>query len=352
MEKWIIYGAYGYTGELIAEEALRRGHRPILAGRSEKKLAPLAERLNLEKLVIDLADPSGIRKSLSGAGLIFNAAGPFVYTNEPIIQACLDAGTNYLDITGEIPALTKVFSYDEPAKRKGICLIPGAGFDVIPSDCLAKYLSDRLPGASELELAFAGLDSPSAGTAKTMVEMIPKGGFVRRNGKIVPHPFGSGVRKIKFPHGERAVLPIPWGDLETGYRSTGILNITTCMAYPAFLAYTMRLTGPIIQKLLAIKPIQRFSQNMIEKLIRGPGPESRKTRKSYLWGRVSDGKGKNVEAWLEILETYEFTAVAGVRTVEKVFELNPTGALTPSQAFGKDFVLEIEGTKRYDRLPI
>ena len=350
-KNWLIYGANGYTGQLVIEEALHRGHRPILAGRSEEKIKPIADRTGLEYVVADPADPGSFRKALSGVGLIFNAAGPFIHTSTPIIKACVEYGIHYTDITGEIPVFQNIFSYDSQAKQKGIVLMPGIGFDVIPTDCLALYVAERVPGAVELELAFAGLSHISPGTMKTMVEMIPGGGIVRRDGRLISYPLGRGAKKVRFPDGEHTVIPILWGDLETAYHSTGIKNITTSMAYPDFMIPFLPAGISIMQKLFASKTIQRLAQKVIGMTVKGPGKDARERDRSYVWARAADAQGNEKQAWLDIPETYLFTAVASVLIIEKIFKLRPKGALTPAMAFGSDFVLNINGVKRYDKLP-
>ncbi|MFQ5398931.1 MAG: saccharopine dehydrogenase family protein [Anaerolineae bacterium] len=352
-DDWLIYGAYGYTGKLVVEEAVRRGHQPLLAGRNASKLASLAEQHNLDWMALDLQDAAAMAKALSSVDLVFHAAGPFVDTSYPMIQACLAGKTHYVDITGEIPVFENIFRYDERARDRGIALMPGVGFDVVPTDCMARYVAEQLPGATRLELAFAGMSKTSAGTAKTMLELMPtlkKGSLARRDGHYVHRPLGEGTRKVRFADGRtRTVVPIPWGDLATAFRSTRIPNITTYMA--------MRISpdairaARFIQKLMALKLIRKLAQNFVIRTVKGPTAHTRELARSYVWARVEDDSGHSVEAWLDTTEGYRFTAVAGVRSVEKLLELRPAGAFTPAQLFGPDFVLEIETTRRYDALP-
>ena len=348
---WMIYGANGFTGRLVIEEAVKRGHRPILAGRSEGKLRPLAEQWDLELRTFRLDDAARLAEAIQDVDLVFHAAGPFQFTSKPLIQACLDTRTNYVDITGEIPVFQYTFSRHAEALRAGITLLSGAGLDVIPTDCMAKYVAEQLPGAVELELALAAISRPSSGTVKSSLEMMPRGGMRRRSGKLVPYPLGSSVKKVCFPHRDMTVLSISWGDLETAYRSTGIADITTYMAYPSRLVKVVRKVGPYVQKLARVKPVRRAARRLTSLFFKGPDEELRLSGRSYVWACVRDGDGRQVEAWLETIEGYRFTAVAGVRCVENLLEKRPAGALTPAQAFGADFILEIEGTKRYDALP-
>jgi short subunit dehydrogenase-like uncharacterized protein len=347
----MIYGAYGFTGRLAVEEAVKRGHRPVLAGRSEPKLKHIADQWGLETRRIDLDDPHGLGAALQEVQLVFHAAGPFQFTSKQMVQACLDSQTYYIDITGEIPVFQHTFSRHKDALSAGIALISGAGLDVIPTDCMAKYVSNRLPSAIELELALAAISQLSSGTARSSLEMMPRGGMRREAGQLVPYPLGSGVKRVCFPHREMMVLSTSWGDLETAYRSTGIPNITTYLAYPSRLIKIVGGIGPLLKKLARIKIVRRAAQALTGMIFTGPDEVMRRNGRSYVWACARDGDGQQVEAWLETSEAYQFTAVAGVRCVERLLEERPVGALTPAQAFGADFVLGIEGTRRFDTLP-
>lgn len=293
---WMIYGAYGYTGVLVSEEAVRRGHRPVLAGRSANKLGPLAERLGLDYMAIDLHDEDNLSKTVAGFDLVFHAAGPFIFTSAPMIHACLKGGINYADITGEVPVFEQTFSYDRQARQQGVVLMSGIGFDVVATDCMAKYVADQVSAATHLELAVATLGSPSAGTTKTILEQIPQGTLIRRNGQLVPYPPDKEVRRIRFVDRERTVLPTTWGDLATAYRTTGIPNITTFMAFPERTAALMRWVALLSQTLLAIGPVRRLVQRWVEKIVRGPDEHTRQTARSYLWARAVNEKGDEAQA--------------------------------------------------------
>lgn len=350
MMRWMIYGASGFSGTLVAEEAVRRGHRPVLAGRSAAKLAPLAERLKLEYVVFDLKKLDVIAKAIAGFDLVFHAAGPFIYTSDPMLRACVLAKVNYVDITGENSVFENVYAYDEAARRLNLAFISGVGFDVVPSDCLANYVAAKIPNATQLEIAIAGITSMSVGTAKSGFSLISQGGWVRRDGKLTPYPLGAGAKKFQFPIGELPALPIPWGDLSTAYRSTGIPNITTYMSFPTALIRLARFGAPIMQTLMSSTAIRSAAESITEKIVRGPSEQKLQTEHAYLWAQASDSQGNSAQAWLETVEPYRFTALSGVHCVERLLANRPTGALTPAQAFGADFVLEIDGTHRMDTL--
>lgn len=351
MKNWLIYGATGYTGVLIVKEAVSRGHKPILGGRSIEKLKPLAESLGLSYKVFNLDKPHELEFGLRDIDLVLHCAGPFVHTSHIMIQACLRLGINYLDITGEIPVLENTFAHHAKAVESKIALISGVGFDVVPTDCMAKYVSESLPGATQLEIAFAAISSPSQGTAKSMVEMLPKGGMIRRSGKLEFYPLGKGSKKLTFSDGvERTILPIPWGDLASAFVSTGIPNITTYSHYPESFVSALPFLESSIRYLTDFEIVRTTLQKLIEFIVEGPNEEMRKNGKSLVYVKASDDAGNSKEAWLETLEGYLFTAKSSLLSVEAVLRSRPVGALTPSLAFGKDFIMQVPGTMRFDSI--
>lgn len=347
---WMLYGAYGFSGRLIAEEAVRRGHRPLLAGRDETKLRTLADRLGLDYRVFDLDHLGQMAKALDDVDLVLHAAGPHLFTSDPMIRACTLTGTHYLDITGEIPVFENSYIYDEAAKQGGCAVICGVGFDVVPTNCLAQHVAGQIPQATHLEIAVDGLTQIGSGTAKTAIAGGSTGGWIRRNGTLTALPLGAGAKQIRFSHGEFTAMPIPWGDLSASYHSTGIPNITAYMRFPAYVPPLARIAAPIGQVLLSVGIVRAALSRAAEVLFRGPSEHRQQTQRAYMWARASDAQGNSAQAWLETPEPYRFTALAAVQAVERTLLDHPSGALAPAQAFGADFVLEIDGVQRYDAL--
>lgn len=347
-DNYLIYGAYGYTGELIARLAVEKGHRPLLAGRDEAKLRRLAEALHLPYVTLDLRDKEQLQELLKRVPLVINCAGPFSQTAQPLVAACLRQGKHYLDITGEIEVFEWIASQHEAATMAGVVLLPGVGFDVVPSDCLAAWLKSQLPDAQSLELAFYGAAQASRGTALTMVEGLSKGGMVRRNGVLTSVPMPYLTKEIAFLPGQtRTATSIPWGDVSTAWYSTGIPDIVVYMALEKRLLRAMKLTR-YLNWLLRKKWVQQFLKKLVRKRIpSGPDERHRTTGRSYLWGEVRNRAGKSVRGRLETPEGYHLTAMTALLSVEKVLRggISP-GFTTPSQAFGSDFILLVEGTRR------
>lgn len=349
---WMIYGANGYTGKLVAEYAKARGHNPVIAGRNQKKIEKLALELQLDYMVFDLSDVKIIAEAIADMSLIYLAAGPFMHTSEPVIKACLATNTHYLDITGEIDVFEKVFSYDEVARKNRIALIPGVGFDVVPTDCLAKHVADKLPSATNLEIGFATLSRASAGTTKTAIEWAGEGGKVRRDGILQPHPLAIEKKQLRFMHGYYDALAIPWGDIATAYRTTRIPNITTYMAMPKPVIAMAGMGAGAGQTILSNKMVKSVAKGIVGAVVKGPSEKRRQTARSYIYAKASDDRNHHAEAWIDTIEAYQFTVESSLLAVEQTLERQLAGALSPSLAFGKDFVLEIESTRRLDALDV
>jgi short subunit dehydrogenase-like uncharacterized protein len=352
---WMLYGATGYTGKLIVEEAVRRGHKPLLAGRSAEKLAALGERYGLPYIAFDI-DTAPLFVANSGIRAVLHAAGPFVQTSQPMVDACLRAGVHYLDITGEIPVYEAVFARDAEAQARGIALISGVGFDIVPSDCLAKAVADKLPGADTLETFFDtqtmdGEIGITAGTLKSLVGMLPNGSRVRRGGLVLPYDLGAGGKIVSFGGQMRHMMPIPWGDVFTAYYSTGIPNITVYLALQPREWHTLRASGVLLQTLLRAAPLRRLLDRAFDTYVPGPSAARLQNGRALLHARVSrSSDGANAEGWMQTPEAYAFTAHSAINAVERVLSGSyaRNGALTPSIAFGADFALSVAGVKIAD----
>lgn len=354
-ETWAIYGATGYTGKLLVDEAVKRGHRPLLLGRSAEKLKAVAEPHGLSFRAVPLDDPGGLRAALQGQKLVLHAAGPFTQTSEPMVRACLDVQAHYLDITGELNVFQAVFAQDEAAVRRGVCLMPGVGFDVVPTDCLAAHVVSRVKRPKRLELAIAAIGQPSGGTARSVVEMLPGGIRARVGGRIVQVPAMKGIKTVQFSDREAAVMPAPLADLESAFHTTGVEDIRCYVAVPKRFGQVGRAlwplaaaTFPVAQALLRNDAVRRRLGEFAHGRSEGPDEATRTRGQSFAWARV-EADGGAVESVLATLEGYEFTKLASVRIVERVLADKPVGARSPAQVVGKDFVLELPDTVREDR---
>jgi short subunit dehydrogenase-like uncharacterized protein len=287
----LVYGATGYTGRLVAAEAVARGLRPVLAGRSPGALRALAEPLGLAWRAAALDDPAALDRALDGAAAVLHCAGPFVHTWRPVADACLRAAragrpVHYLDITGEIAVFEALARRGAEADAAGVMLLPGVGFDVVPSDCLAAHLARRVPGAGRLALAFHALGGLSRGTRATMAENLGAPGAVRRGGRIVAVPPAWRTRRVDFGDGRpRDATTIPWGDVSTAWHSTGIPDVEVYMAMPPALRRAAR-ASRWLAPLLASGPVRRLAAARVRAGPAGPSDAARAAGSSLLWGEA------------------------------------------------------------------
>jgi short subunit dehydrogenase-like uncharacterized protein len=348
---FLLYGSYGYSGDLVARQALQAGLRPLLAGRDPDRLARQAGELGLDCTPFSLDETFALESALSQAPVVLHAAGPYKYTAAPMVAACLRTGRHYLDLTGEIAVFAAVARQDEAAKQAGVMLLPGAGFDVAATDCLALYLKERLPTATHLALAFSnrGPARPSHGTLKSGVEGLGAGVFVRQDGKVIPAPDPTKTRQIDLGYGPVRMGLFPWGDVFTAYYSTGIPNIEDYTSMGRSLGRLIALSRSM-GWLFRMPMVKAVLRRAIESMPPGPTPEQRQQTTCYLWGEVRDGQENVHTARLQGPEAgYAWTPIIAVAVVQKVLSgIAPPGYQTPAKAFGADFILGCGGQRRED----
>jgi short subunit dehydrogenase-like uncharacterized protein len=343
MSKFMIYGANGYTGRLIAREAAKRGMKPMLAGRNRDEVAALANEFNLPYRIFDLSNKTEVARNLDGISVVLHCAGPFSRTSAPMLNACLDVHAHYLDITGEIAVFEACHRVDVRAKHQNLVVLPGSGFDVVPTDCVAAMLKKKMPDATSLVLAFEAGGGPSPGTEKTSVEGLAGGGRARIDGELRTVPLAWKTREFVRDGKQRSAMTIPWGDLYTAFVSTGIRNIETYMVVsPATIKNAQRMRR--FQPLLKWRVVQNFMKRRIERSNRGPSEQRRRDNGCYVWGEMTNAAGNVAKLSIAGPNGYDLTVTASLGIAERL--LTPDrrftgGYLTPSQFMGADYVLKL-----------
>jgi short subunit dehydrogenase-like uncharacterized protein len=343
----LLYGAYGYTGRLAAELAGARKLDVVLAGRNRDALAGLGDRLSLPTRVVGLNDAKQLSEALKDVACVVHMAGPFAATSAPMLSACLATQTNYIDITGEIEVFETMWSRKEEIQRAGITAVPGAGFDVVPTDCLAGYVASKFERPVSLVLALSGLESASQGTLRTAIRQVSKPVLCRRGGAIVALDDRS-LRWIDFGSGDEACVPVSWGDVATAFHSTGAGNITVYFRRTKLLRSSDalgKLFGPLLRS--------RFGQGglaaIIGSLPEGPSQAERVGHRSTVWAEALDSLGRSSRAILSTPDPYDLTANSALEIASRISSLPVAlGLVTPFQAFGADFVLTLSGCSRID----
>jgi short subunit dehydrogenase-like uncharacterized protein len=352
----MIYGANGYTGELIAREAVERGMRPILAGRSKEKIEPLAKELGLEfrAFSIESLDQDSKKRSpspslgykgggLDGVSLVLHCAGPFSKTSAPMIKACLAADCHYLDITGEIAVLEHTLerTQADQARAMGVVLCSGVGFDVVPTDCVALKLKELLPDATHLSLGFETDSAASPGTLKTAIESLKNGILCTRDCSIVKMPASETQREIDFGRGAVPAMAISWGDVASAFHTTRIPNIDTWIPVPGG-RKSLVTAFNILRPVLATGLVQGILNKLVNKYVKGATAAERAKSRTWVWGEATNVKGEKKTVRIEIPNVYDVTVDAALKVVTHVLEINyDGGSYTPAMLLGSGAVEEL-----------
>lgn len=342
----LVYGATGYTGKLVVQECIKKEIRPTLAGRSANKVKELADLHKLNYLVFDLSNEETIAKQIQSFEVVLHLAGPFSETAAPMVRACILAGVHYVDITGELAIMQWVNEQNQLAISKGIMLLCGAGFDLVPTDCIANRLKSELPDASHLEIAFhmegGGI---SHGTMMTLANNIGATSYSMTNGSLVPKPLGHKGKKIRFKDGEtKFCMTIPWGDLFSAHISTGIMNIETYTSVSR-LVYGLLKFQFLLNPIFRSAGFKKLFKSYIRRNITGPTPSQNINGKSFVTGCIQNDSGKKISHCLQTNESYLLTAQTSVLIISKILAGDfKMGYQTPARAYGQDLILEIDGS--------
>jgi len=346
---WMIYGATGTSGELIARRAVAQGFRPILAGRNAKAVQKIAEELNLSWRTFEIGDWQRFRQEISKMNLLVNAAGPLAQTSVLVAESCLAAHTHYFDLTNQIPSLVATYTLDAEAKEKNLTLLPGLALSPAVSNCLVEHLHMLLPDADTVDIVlepFTKRHIPGANL--TIVENLAQGGFRRSGGALKRCRSGSRLMEIALPRGKRSLLPSALGDLEAVYRGTKLPNIATYIASdipPVLSRFQRKRTKPGTRTLPS--PARVAHQDNSSRYDHADDNRGDKEQ-SLVWARMSKTRQIFIEGWIEFGEAHEFTAAVVMAGVSRLIGKKQlaAGALTPATALGSEFILDLPNVKR------
>lgn len=341
--QWMLYGCYGYSGELILKEAIKKGLRPVVAGRSESKTKEQANKYDLSYRVFDLSSKTTIEQNISDCTMVFNAAGPYTSTCMPMLEACLSQGVHNLSLAGEIPILEELHGYDHIAREKGVVIAVGLGFDVMPTDAMAAKIKQALPDASHLLIGLDGPNDMSRGSMKEFFEQIGEQPFwVRTNGVLIASKPKTAY--MDFGNGRKLNSTIAWGDTASAYHSTGIPNIEVYAAVTKSDWLTIKLLNAF-SFIFKSKAIQSLLNTALDKFMTGPDERTREQGLSYLFAEGTNPSKQKVRVYMTAPTAYKITYLGAVQAIKYILE-NPTkqgGYYTPAQLLGIDTITQIEG---------
>jgi short subunit dehydrogenase-like uncharacterized protein len=344
----LIYGCTGYTGTLIAEKANELAGDVVLAARDAAKVKQLAKSLGRSWRCARLGDPSSLDRILTDVDVVLHAAGPFSATARPMLEACLRTGTHYLDIAGELPVFQSLGQYDDQARLRGIMVMPGVGFAIVATDCLAAHIKARMPRARALRLGISMPKSFSRGSVRTMAELVRDRVTVCRNGKINSIPIGRLERSFDFGEGDRWSTCVNWPDVYTAVTTTGIPNIEVYMEAD-FLARTVYHAGAFLAAPLQLGISQSLLRAYSDIWPAYPAGDDLTVDRQVIVAEAEDSWRQCARARLTTINGYGFTALAATHILHRVLAGEfSAGFQTPARVYGADFVLGFEGTIRED----
>jgi short subunit dehydrogenase-like uncharacterized protein len=343
----LIYGSTGYTGRLLVEQAIEQGLGIVLAGRSTTKVKEQASSLGLPWRSASLEHDARLADIVSEVSLVINAAGPFAVTTAPMLNACLRAGTHYLDLSGELSTFEIAYQADKKALRKKIMVMPGAGFGIVATECLASYVCARLPLANYLRLGLSQSNRLSRGSVRTVFTFPRDTVTIRRNGKLVAIPFGHLEHRFDFGYGLRSSIAVTWPDVFTSYYSLGIPNTEVYIKFEP-IAQGFYQLGRLVPGLglLGGSVLGEIASALVPD---GPSRLQRRLMRSVVVAEAEDNWRRKSLARLETIDGYSFSAAIAIRIAKRILagEMR-CGFQTPVAVFGNDLVFDVAGTYRQD----
>jgi len=321
----LIYGATGYTGKLASLRARDTQLLFEIAGRNPEEVAKLADQLDVPFRVFSLDDPVALHAGLAGVTAVLNCAGPFASTARPLMEACIAGGVHYLDVSAEYRVYALAESLSERAAAAGVMLLPGVGWHVVPSDCLALYVAAKVAHPQSLRIAFQVADTMSRGSAATVGEMRSVGLLVRAGGIIVAK-LDAAPEHFDFGAGPVDSVPVSFGDLVTAWKSTGIPNIS-----------------------MFVNMKKNVLPAGVAAVAEGPSLEERTANPASFVVEVTGIDGTVVRARMDTVNGYTYTPMVAIEALRLLAAGQAKfGFQTPATVFGAGFAASIADTRVID----
>jgi short subunit dehydrogenase-like uncharacterized protein len=342
----VVFGATGYTGRLVAERLVAHGERPVLAGRSEQRLAELAGRLgDLETVKADAMRQNSVFAMVQPGDVVVATVGPFAKWGEPAVRAAIAAPAIYLDSTGEPAFVRRVFEeFRPPAARAGAALMTAMGFDFVPG---ALALRDAGEAAVRVDVGYyslgLGAGSASAGTRESLVGATLSDSHAFRGGGVRPVRVAERVRSFRVKDKERPAVSVG-GAEHFGLPAAfpGVREVNVYLGWFGPLARPMQAGSLAGSYMLRVPGVRQALQAAGERLVAmAAGPEPGTTGNSLSWipAIAYDAAGNPLaEVHVTGVDGYEFTAnfLAWAARRAAGSGVDGTGALGPVGAFGLD----------------
>ncbi len=343
----LLYGATGFTGRSVAQAFSDAGIDVVLSGRNRVKLGELAESLQLPWKATRLDEPEVLDRLVASASMVLNAAGPFAGTCVPLVESCLRVRRHYVDLSGEYPSFSAIERYHPEAIENNVMLMPGAGFVVVPSDCLAVHLKNRMPEARYLRLAFSSVESFSRGTLRAMLNLVARNVVIRRHGSMTTVPVGRLQRCFDFGDGAVRGTAVSWADVITAWHSTGIPNIEVYAESDAWRMFMYQLGA--LQAPFQTAGIRRAIDQFAQYWPEGPSAQTQDRATRQIVGEVTDPGMHTIRARMTLPDGYLITPPIALSICQRVLNRDwHQGFRTPAQVYGVGLLDDLEGVELED----
>lgn len=369
----VVFGATGFTGGMVAEYLARNAPNELrwaIAGRSASKLETVRTRLvalnerfrSLPLIEASLDDAASLQRMAASTRVLITTVGPFIQYGEPVVRACVEAGTDYIDSTGEPDFLSVLLArYSAPAAARGVRVVPSCGFDSIPADLGAFFTVQQLPANQPIELAgYLSVDAKfSGGTERSaLLSFAPPKDAVDvpprkpSNGRKV----AAGAAKVqRSPELQRWSSPLPTIDGTLVLRSATGLD-----RYGPDFTYSHNVLHPSLFVMIAatiffgtIAILAKFPPLLALMLkgakASGEGPTSEQMAKSWFKVEfIAKCAGKTVRTEVSggdpgYVETSKMLAESGMCLAQDRDVLAPkAGVLTPAEAMGEHLLARLQ----------
>ena len=345
-----VYGATGFTGRLVARELDRSGADFVLSGRNPDKLADLAGSLDSTPptRAIAVEDRAGLRDLFDGCPTVIACAGPFTLHGEPVLEAAVAAGSDYLDTTGEQPFIRLAYdTYGPKAANGGTAVIPAMGFDYVPGDMIAALTATGLGRLDTVRLAYATSFQMTRGTMLSALEMI-KGGDLRwHDGRLEPAPQRVSRGKFDFgpPLGAQPMTRYPAGEHVMLPRHLDVRNVETMLSAGSIAPGPLADLTPLIARpagILMRTPIRRAAVSLISRLPEGPDEAARRDARFTIACEAEAADGTTRSGRISGIDVYGITAAMIVKgaIASACGDIEASGGLSPAQAFDPNLFLD------------
>jgi short subunit dehydrogenase-like uncharacterized protein len=333
-----VVGATGFTGGLVTEALARRGATLRLIGRDRRRLdervgaLPKAAEAQT-RAVGDWTEPA-LAQALDGCAAVVACAGPFLRIGGPVVRAAIRARVHYCDSSGEQAFIREVFEgLDAAARAAGVALMPGAAYEYLPGDLGSALVAADAGPLDRLEVTYASESgAASAGTRRTMIEILAAAMVERVDDELRPSAIGEHRKRIETPFGAVEALSFPAGEAVMVPRHIDVRSVRSFIGTRELPRGVALL--PVLRRLARFRPARRLLQRTFARMgPHGPNDESR-ARRFICHVEAWTLAGERRTVVLEATDPYGFTAAALAMLAVRMADgrIARTGAITPAQA--------------------